>query len=324
VTGSHGIEWSPAPTTSGALAFIGSEARDAPAIQIADVRHGASSPKRLTPAATAVGLAPFVEPQTVSFKSEDGVEVHAQLLLPSRAASAPSTASSKRAPAIVFLHGGPVRQMMPGWHPMSFYHTSYELNQYLVARGYAVLEVNYRLGVGYGRAFRHAEHAGPFGASEYRDVIAAARWLARREDVDPARIGAWGGSYGGLLTGLALGRDSATFRAGVDVAGVHDWVHEAPDAVHNDEEKRVARASSPVGSIDTWTSPVLLVHADDDANVGFAQTVDLVQRLRAAKRARVETMVLPDDGHYLELHRSWVELARRAAEFFDRSLTGAH
>jgi dipeptidyl aminopeptidase/acylaminoacyl peptidase len=224
-------------------------------------------------------------------------------------------------PALVFVHGGPIRQMMPGWHPMSFYHLTYELNQYLASRGYAVLEVNYRLGVGYGRAWRHQEHGGPFGAAEYQDVVAAARYLAARPDVDGARLGIWGGSYGGLLTSLALARDSATFHAGVDLCGVHDWSRFLPaEQLHDDAMKHMAQASSAVSAVATWTSPVLFVHGDDDQNVPFHETVDLVQRLRDAGKAHIEILVYPDEQHGEVVHARWLQIADRAADFFDREL----
>ena len=90
----------------------------------------------------------LVEPQTVTFKSEDGLEIHGQLFVPRNHAS--------QAPALIFVHGGPPRQMMPGFHYMYYYHNAYAENQYLASQGYVVLSVNYRLGVMYGRAFREA------------------------------------------------------------------------------------------------------------------------------------------------------------------------
>ena len=258
----------------------------------------------------------FVEPESVTFRAPDGVIVHGQLLLPPAAARA----GSSRVPALVFVHGGPVRQMMPGWHPMRFYHRTYEMNQYLAARGYAVLEVNYRLGVGYGREFRRVPGAGPLGSAEYQDVVAGARFLEQRSDVDGARIGIWGGSYGGLLTALALARDSGTFRAGVDLCGVHDWSRFVHDRLHGEAEKRLAHDSSPIADVGRWTSPVLFVQGDDDQSVPFSETVDLVQRLRDAGKAHAEVIVFPDEQHGSEVHAHWVLVLQRMADFFDRSL----
>src|SRR6202041_358584 len=122
-----------------------------------------------------------------------------------------------------FVPGGPPRQMLLGWSYMDYYSNGYAVNQYLAAHGFVVLSVNYRLGIGYGLAFHHPEHAGFAGAAEYQDVVAGARFLQSLPSVDGKRIGVWGGSYGGYLTALALARNSDIFKAGVDLHGVHDW-----------------------------------------------------------------------------------------------------
>jgi dipeptidyl aminopeptidase/acylaminoacyl peptidase len=174
--------------------------------------------------------------------------------------------------------------------------------------------------VGYGRAFREAKNRGPRGASEYQDIVAAARYLRSRGDVDPRRIGLWGGSYGGYLTALGLARDSDLFAAGVDIHGVHDWsqrVGRAPWATG--ELVKLGRESSPIASVDKWKSPVLLIHGDDDRNVAFSQSVDLVRKLRE-RGIEFEQMVIPDEVHDFLRHDVWVEVYRRSADFFDRHL----
>jgi dipeptidyl aminopeptidase/acylaminoacyl peptidase len=123
------------------------------------------------------------------------------------------------------------------------------------------------------------------GSGEYQDVVAGARYLISRNDIDSARIGLWGGSYGGYLTALGAARNSDIFAAGVDMHGVHDWslrISASPWIDYNNAEaQKVARESSPIASMETWRSPVLLIHGDDDRNVAFAQTVDLVRTARA-------------------------------------------
>ena len=96
--------------------------------------------------------AKLVVPEQVVFKAADGTEIHGQLFKPANA--------SGKMPAIVFMHGGPVRQMLLGWHYLYYYHNSYAMNQYLASRGYMVLSVNYRSGIGYGRGFRMAQQLG--------------------------------------------------------------------------------------------------------------------------------------------------------------------
>jgi dipeptidyl aminopeptidase/acylaminoacyl peptidase len=223
--------------------------------------------------------------------------------------------------------------MLLGWHYMDYYANDYATNQYLASRGFIVLSVNYRLGIGYGHAFHFPEGGGARGASEYQDVLAGAKLLQQRSDVDPARIGIWGGSYGGYLTALALGRNSDVFAAGVDIHGVHDWdrfgspapeLHAAwaGDGISENDLKQAARTSflaSPVSAVSTWKSPVLLIHGDDDRNVEFHQTVDLERRL-AEHGVATEQLVIPDDIHGFLLFRTWTAVTNAAGEFLERKL----
>lgn len=262
----------------------------------------------------------LVEPQQVIFKSADGLEIHGQLFLPKNAKP------TDKLPAVIFSHGGPMRQMLLGWHNMYYYHNAYGFNQYLASKGYAVLSVNYRLGIGYGRAFRTAKNGGRRGASEYQDIVAGAHYLRSRSDIDQARIGLWGGSYGGFLTAMGLARNSDLFAAGVDLHGVHDWslrIGGVPASeANNRDAAKIAFEASPVSSVEKWRSPVLLVHGDDDRNVAFSQTVDLVRRLRELKVPH-EVMIYPDEVHDFLLHKTWVEIFKASADFFDRNLKNA-
>ena len=248
------------------------------------------------------------------FKSLDGLEIHGQLFVP-RGRTQPR-------PALVFMHGGPYRQMVLGFHPMDAYNFMYAANEYLASRGYVVLSVNYRLSTLYGRTFREPAHAGPLGASEYQDIVAGAKYLQSLPYVDAQKIGLWGGSYGGYLTAMGLARNSDIFKAGVDYAGVHDWsgFFARPEAAGASEEmKKIAYESSPISSIDKWKSPVLLIQADDDRNVPFAQTVNLVHLLRQ-HHIPYEQIVFPDEVHDSLLWRTWVRVFQATGDFFDRTL----
>ncbi|MGH8216623.1 MAG: S9 family peptidase [Rhodanobacteraceae bacterium] len=309
----HGasIEWEPVVTGDGHhVLFLGSTATS-PAM-----------PQRLTPhGRTAIAAealpatypsAQLVTPQDVVFKSLDGLEIHGQLFVPRQ--------HSARSPALIFTHGGPFRQMMPGFHPMDAYNYMYAANQYLASRGFVVLSVNYRLSTMYGRAFREPRHWGPMGASEYQDVVAGAKYLQALPYVDSHRIGLWGGSYGGYLTAMGLARNSDIFQAGADYAGVHDWttsLESAPGV--SAKVKKIAYQSSPVATVDKWKSPVLLVQADDDRNVRFAQTVDLVPLLREHD-IPYELIVFPDETHDSLRWRTWVRNFEATADFFERTL----
>ena len=136
-------------------------------------------------------------PHSVSIPSASGTSrthpLHAQLFLPEF-----SQASSH--PAIIFLHGGPNRQMLLGYPAMEYYSNAYAFNQYLASRGFIVLSVNYRMGIGYGMDFRETANVGPNGAASTPTSSPPRKYLRSRPDVDPKRIGLWGGSYGGYLT----------------------------------------------------------------------------------------------------------------------------
>src|SRR5436190_21395197 len=118
----------------------------------------------------------LITPKQVIFKSPDGLNIHAELF-------EQQVGLALKKPAIVYVHGGPPRQMLLGWHYSDYYSNAYAMNQYLASRGFVVLAVNYRLGIGYGYEFQNPEKAGRTGASEYLDIKAAGEWLAKQPNV---------------------------------------------------------------------------------------------------------------------------------------------
>ena len=296
------------------IVFFHSTARD-PFLPFISATDGSSlralAPQSLPPDFPSGRL---VVPEQVLFNAADGLEIHGQLFKPANA--------SGTRPAVIFMHGGPRRQMLLGWHYRYYYHNAYALNQYLVNRGYIVLSVNYRSGIGYGRAFRQAQHQGARGASEYQDIVAAGEFLRHRDDVDREHIGLWGGSYGGYLTALGLARNSDLFAAGVDFHGVHDWsvsISGLRVPLDSGERIKLARQSSPISAVDRWKSPVLLIHGDDDRNVEFIQTVNLVRKLRD-NNVYFEQLIFPDEVHDFLRHQDWLRAYHAAAEFLDKHL----
>jgi dipeptidyl aminopeptidase/acylaminoacyl peptidase len=317
LTPGNNIEWEPAAVQGGvALLHSGATTPARPAML-----HATGAVTDLAPTAIPSDFpsARLVTPQQVTFRSTDGLQLHGQLFLPSTAHD------GKRHPAVVFYHGGSQRQMLLGFNPMGYYHNAYGLNQYLASRGYVVLSVNYRSGIGYGLNFREALDYGPGGGSEAHDAIAAAHYLRARSEVDPARIGVWGGSYGGYMTALSLARDPADYKVGVDFAGVHDWNLEwsrMVDTWDEDREmkaRRLAYASSPMSDLSHWRAPVLLIQGDDDRNVDFMQTVQLTEDLRN-RGVHVETLIYPDETHEWLLHSHWIQSYEATAAFLERYL----
>jgi dipeptidyl aminopeptidase/acylaminoacyl peptidase len=328
VTKGESLEWS--PVFAGAhLAYLHADARR-PAR--AAIQMGATV-KDLAPNSIPADFPgdSLVVPQQVIYSSSDGMKIHAQLFLP------PGNPPGGKRRALVFLHGGSRRQMLLGWHYMDYYNNAYAMNQYLASQGYIVLSINYRSGIGYGAAFREAVNQGSAGGSEYHDVEGAGLYLRSRPDVDPAHIGLWGGSYGGYLTAMGLARGSDLFAAGVDFHGVHDWsvriasggrpwegiVAPTPTTAAaqaaREEAIRTAYAASPMSSIRTWRSPVLLIHGDDDRNVDFSMTVNLVTALRQ-QGVYLEQLIIPDEIHGFLRHASWLRAYHAAADFLGRKL----
>jgi dipeptidyl aminopeptidase/acylaminoacyl peptidase len=319
LTTGQGIEWAPVTLADGALAFLRASARRPahPAVKA----EGEAAGREMAPASlpSTFPEKALVEPEAVTVTATDGAAIHAQLFKP------PDLKPNERRPAVVFFHGGSRRQMLLGFHYMDYYHNAYALNQYLARRGYVVLSVNYRSGIGYGMEFREALDYGAHGASEFADVLGAGLYLRSRPDVDPRRIGLWGGSYGGYLTALGLARASDLFAAGVDVHGVHDWnvvIRNFAPTYDPEQDKELARRafeSSPMASVKTWRSPVLLIHGDDDRNVPFSESVTLAEALRKQGVA-FEQLVFPDEVHDLLRHATWLRAYAATADFLDRRL----
>jgi dipeptidyl aminopeptidase/acylaminoacyl peptidase len=319
ITTGGGIEYSPIVLSDqGTVGFLRAEAKRP---ERASIIQGSNPAQDLAPESIPKEFpeSSLVEPQQVIFSGADGMKIHGQLFLPA------DLDRTKRHPALLFFHGGSRRQMLLGWHYNYYYRNSYAMNQYLANHGYIVLSVNYRSGIGYGMQFREALNYGATGGSEFQDVLGAGLYMRSRPEVDPTRIGLWGGSYGGYLTAMGLSRASDLFAAGVDMHGVHDWnivirnFVPAYDPSAKPDAARLAYESSPMSSVKTWRSPVLLIHGDDDRNVPFSETVRLVEALRN-QGVVFEQLIFPDEIHDFLTHADWLRAYHASVEFFDKHL----
>lgn len=322
LTPGAGNEWTPVVTGDAtSMVYISATAQKPPMPTVMNLSN-----KQVKVLGTEMIPAGFPEknlvtPKKVTFTAADGMTIHADLFEP--------VGGAAKKPAVVYIHGGPPRQMLLGWHYSDYYSNAYAANQYLANLGFVVLSVNYRLGIGYGFDFHQPANAGTNGASEYQDIKAAGEWLAKQPNVDASKIGVYGGSYGGYLVALALGKDSKLFAAGVDIHGVHDRTIERtrnmmwPDKYERapDAEKafEVQWQSSPTAYVSTWTSPVLMIHGDDDRNVRFNQSTDLIRRLDK-KGVEVETMVVVDDTHHWMRHTNALAVYQATADYFVKKL----
>ncbi len=319
ITSGSSIEWAPAVSGGSRMMFLHSDARmpASPALASLDGKTVALAGAPALP--KDFPIAALVEPQQVIFKAADGTDIHGQLF---------ASKSSSKTPGLVFIHGGSMREMLLGWSPLFYYHNAYGMNQYLVSKGYTVLSVNYRSGIGYGRAFREMDKVGRRGGSEVQDVIAAGRHLASLPGVDSARIGLWGGSYGGYLTAYGMEKAPELFKAGVDLHGVHDWNADfsdfAPATVARGQREAdsviaTGVASSPVCCVSNIRGPLLLIQGDDDRNVSFSQTVTFAQMLRKEKKP-FELLVFPDEVHDFLRFQNWWKAYVATTDFFNRTL----
>jgi dipeptidyl aminopeptidase/acylaminoacyl peptidase len=306
VTTGAGIEYWPVFTSDGAaLAYQASGARIPPRVELLrmrDIQTGPVAPNARQVLAASVVPAEFpasvlVEPRPVIFTSSDGVRVHGHLYMP------PNYRQGQRYPALVFLHGGPNMQQVLGYHyhRLDYYQKIYAMNQYLAHSGYIVMSVNYRRGIGYGLAFREPEaptNSDARSDPDVIDIIGAGMYLRSRPDVDPRRVGIWGGSAGGTRTILGLAFGSDIYSAGVALHGRSDQV---------------------IGKTSKWKAPVLLVHGDDDRNVPFSESVAVAAELRK-NDVTVEQLMIPNEGHSFFLYATWIKIFETTADFFDRQL----
>ncbi|HEY4444777.1 MAG TPA: prolyl oligopeptidase family serine peptidase [Steroidobacteraceae bacterium] len=314
VTADHDIEDYPQVNDAGTVFALQSGATKS----LQPVMLAGGQWKLLAPQSVPAGFpsSKLVTPEVVTFAAKDGQLVHAQIFLPHE------TSGTKSHPAVLFFHGGPRRQMVLGFHPMDAYNWMYALNQYFASQGYLVLSVNYRGGIGYGMEYREANDFGPDGGSELNDLLGAIDYLHTRKEVDPRKVGIWGGSYGGLMTALGLARASDSIAAGVDYAGVYNWATLLPargGTVDPGQATKRAVASSPIATIDQWKSPVLIVQADDDRAVPSHQATELIEDLRSHHVVH-ETIIIPNEIHDLIRYSSWMRLFNAADEYFDRQL----
>lgn len=313
LTKGNEIEWSPVITENGIVVLHSSTTRPAwPAL----LENGSANDiaKEFFPKDFPTTL---VQPQAITIKATDGRQAYGDLFLP------PGHKMGEKHPALIFIHGGSRRQMVLGFHYGQYYSNAYALNQYFAGKGYVVLSLNYRSGIGYGFEFREALNYGAAGASEVKDLLGAGQYLRSRADVDGSKIALWGGSYGGYLTAHGLAQASNLFACGVDIHGVHNWNTEIPTfASWYDYAKYPAIAkkafeSSPEYFVKGWKNPVLMIHGDDDRNVPFSESVNMAEILRK-QGVHVEQLVLPDEVHSFLLYGNWVKAYNATFEFIER------
>ena len=286
-------QWSPIPLAGGNLAYVNAGWDEPPKVVVRSA-NGNTRAAEFPKAPSNFPSALLVKPQLVSFPAADGQTAYGQLFVPAHSDGC----------GILFSHGGIRRQMLPGFHYMDAYAYLYEMNQYLASRGCVVLSVEYRSSIMRGEAFRDAPGWGFAGNSELRDFVGAAEWLKSHEQVDPNRIGVYGLSWGGYMTAELLAQHSDIFKAGFDMAGVHDSAD--PSYAKN----------GALAHLSSWTSPIFLAQGDDDMNVDFNQGTLLARALQA-QRPSVELRQEAFPGQTHEIFLTFEQLVSLYAEGSD-------
>ncbi|MEM8769050.1 MAG: S9 family peptidase, partial [Pseudomonadota bacterium] len=267
--------------------------------------------------ATLAGIDPTLlsAPEVVSFEARDGVSLHGLLYRPAD--------SDARAPLMLKVHGGPTGQARPRFDAVA---------QYLVGRGYAVFDFNFRGSTGYGKTFARLDN-GRLRPDAVGDIQDAVDWLGDNADVDPTRMAIMGGSYGGYLTNAAVGSYPGLFKAAVSFVGVSDWVRaleeaspalKASDRVEygdiNDPDDRAFFAEiSPLSRAHLVRTPLLVVHGANDPRDPVGESDRFVQAVRE-QEVEVRYLRFADEGHGLRKLGNRITAYREIADFLDSKL----
>jgi dipeptidyl aminopeptidase/acylaminoacyl peptidase len=292
----------------------------------ADAKANAK-PARLSDSMPAsIDKSQFVEPQFVHFPGPDGKMVPGWLFVP------PGLDRSKTHPAIIWVHGDGVNQNYDGWHVQRNYAVYYSFHQYLLQQGYVVFAPDYRGSIGYGRDWRNGVYM-DVGGKDAKDAWMSANYLKTLSYVDGDRIGIWGLSYGGFFTLIAMTDQPTLFKAGVDVAGVVDYVMYYSDPYHGDwTESRIGRPdqnpqvyanASPLSHIDRLARPLLVLHGTADINVPYLESVWLIdEALKKGKSPLLSFMMYPGEFHYFTRAHVLSDAWHRVDDFFAYHLQG--
>ena len=274
--------------------------------------------KQLTYSAIAsLNSAPRSPSQVISYKSSDGKTISALLWIPFNLKRDGSN------PALVLPHGGPTGQSGDYWSPRV---------AALVSRGYICIEPNVRGSTGYGMEFQKANYK-DLGGGDLQDEVYAAKFLEATVYVNPKKIGITGGSYGGFMTLMAIGKTPEVWAAAVELFGVIDWMtmlqHSDPvlqqyvKSLLGDPVKDRAAydAASPISFINNVKAPLLVLQGDNDPRVPKEEAEQVVALLKKDGKT-VDAHYYANEGHGFEKRENQIDSIRRTVAWFDEYLKG--
>ncbi len=287
-----------------------------PELLVMPMRAGATE-AQLTTSPTADWLSfKWIEPEIVMIPASDGAKVPAHIYRPGDTGAKPNGA------AVIFVHGaGYLHNVGHFW---SEYPREFEFNNYLASKGYVVLDVDYRGSDGYGRDWRTAIYR-HMGGRDLQDQVDASRYLTATFNIDPERVGVYGGSYGGFITLMALFTEPKHFGAGAAIRSVTDWAHYNNGYTSNilnlpQTDTLAYRQSSPIYFAEGLEDPLLMLHGMLDDNVEFIDIVRLTQRLIELGKTRWELAAYPVERHGFVRPDSWTDEYNRIFNLFERFL----
>ncbi len=311
MTGAHEVTISPDEKN---LAIRYSYSNKPWELYLMENRPGAK-PVQITKSTTAEFNAyPWREPEVITYKAADGAEVHARLYRPENA--------SGTGPAVIFVHGAGYLQNAHKW--WSTYFREYMFHNLLADKGYTVLDIDYRGSAGYGRDWRTGIYR-HMGGKDLSDHVDGARLLVEKYNVDPQRIGIYGGSYGGFITLMAMFTQPDVFAAGAALRSVTDWAHYnhgyTSNILNEPQSDSLAYVrSSPIYFAEGLKGALLMCHGMVDTNVHFQDIVRLSQRLIELKKENWELAVYPIEDHGFVEPSSWTDEYKRILKLFEANL----
>jgi dipeptidyl aminopeptidase/acylaminoacyl peptidase len=254
------------------------------------------------------------DPEVLTFPADDGENVWARLYKPEE--------SVKNGAAVIFVHGAGYLQNVHKW--WSQYFREYMFHNMLVDMGYTVLDIDYRGSSGYGRDWRTGIYR-YMGGKDLSDHVDGARFLVEKHGIDPARVGLYGGSYGGFITLMAMFNHPDVFTAGAALRSVTDWAHYnhgyTANILNTPLEDSIAYArSSPINFANGLQGALLMCHGVIDDNVQFQDIIRLSQRLIELGKENWELAVYPVERHAFTEPTSWYDEYRRILKLFNDNL----
>jgi dipeptidyl aminopeptidase/acylaminoacyl peptidase len=279
-------------------------------VYVVDAKTGAA--EQWTHAATAgIPRDTFVEPELVHYPTFDGREIPAFF-------SVPDDTADGETPVIVDIHGGPESQRRPSFNAVK---------QYFLANGYAVFEPNVRGSAGYGKAYGHLDDVEK-RMDSVADVEAAVEWLHDHPSVDPDRIVAMGGSYGGFMVLASMTEYPDLWAAGIDIVGIAnfvtflentgEWRRELREAEYGSlaEDREFLESISPINNIEKIRAPLFVLHGENDPRVPVGEAHQIVEE--AGEHVPVRELIFADEGHGFTKLENRIEAYEAIVEFLDK------